>query len=362
MTGDATPRGGLTYAGAGVDIDAGEEAVRRIKPHVASTFGPEVLSDVGGFGGLYAFPADRYDQPVLVSGTDSVGTKAVVAARTRRYDTIGIDAVAMCVDDIAAQGARPLFFLDTILVGRLVPDDMEALVAGVAEGCRRARCALIGGEMAENPGLMGEGEFELVGTAVGAVDRARVVTGERVTAGDVVLGLPSPNLRCNGFSLARRAFLDHAGRDLDGPAWDGADHSLADELLAPSVIYAPALVDLADAVEVRAMAHVTGGGLAGNLCRVLPDGLAAEIDGSAWDVPQVFRELQRVGEVAPAEMARVFNLGVGMCAVVPAGEVDDALSSLAASGHEARPIGRIVEGRSGVSGPDAVRVDPLPTA
>ncbi len=225
--------GSLSYRDSGVDIDAGEEAVRRIKPHVASTSRPEVIGGIGGFGALFALDRDKYAEPVLVSSTDGVGTKAMVATATGRFDTIGIDLVAMCVDDIACQGAEPLWFLDYISVGHLDPDQVERLVAGVAEGCRQAGCALIGGEMAEHPGAMHKGEFDLVGFAVGVVERAQLVTPDRVRAGDVLIGLPSPGLRSNGYSLARRALLDVGARSLDDAAWEGADHSLADELLLP---------------------------------------------------------------------------------------------------------------------------------
>src|SRR6059036_1688047 len=228
-----------TYRGAGVDIAAGEEAVERIKARVRSTFRPEVIGDVGGFGGLFAFAGQRYRDPVLVSSTDGVGTKALVARSAGRFTTIGIDLVAMCVDDLVCQGAEPLFFLDYIATGRLDVDQIAQLVEGVAEGCRQAGCALIGGEMAEHPGAMEPGEFDLVGFAVGVVERDRIITGEHVAPGDVLIGLASPGLRSNGYSLARKVLFELADRSLHEPAWDGARHSLADELLEPSVIYAP---------------------------------------------------------------------------------------------------------------------------
>src|SRR3954454_9025289 len=260
----------LTYADAGVDIAAGEKAVELIKEHVRSTFRAEVVGDVGGFGGLFAVDWKRYRDPLLVSSTDGVGTKSVVARLAGRRDKIGIDCVAMSVDDIAAQGGEPLFFLDYISVGKLVPDEIDELVAGVADGFRQARCALLGGEMSEHPGVMEPAEFDLVGFAVGVVERARVLPKD-VRAGDRIVGFASPNLRCNGYSLARAALLDRAGRDLGGAAWPGAHHSLADELLKPSVIYAPAMVKLAAEVTVHAFAHITGGGIPGNLNRVLPE-------------------------------------------------------------------------------------------
>lgn len=338
-----------TYEAAGVSIAGGEAAVERIKPHVRSTYRAGVLGDIGGFGGLFDLSGLGYEHPVLVSTTDGVGTKAVVAQRAKRYDTIGIDLVAMCVDDLVCQGAEPLFFLDYVSIGQLDGDQMEQLVAGVAEGCRVAGCALIGGEMAEHPGVMKPGEFDLVGFAVGAVERSRIITGRTVTPGDVVVGLPSPNLRSNGFSLARRLYFEVAGRALDDPAWDGADHSVADELLSPSVIYTPAVRALIDDVEVRAVAHITGGGLAGNLSRVLNGDIDARIDGSSWESPRVFRELQRIGDVDEREMLRVFNMGIGMVVVVPADAAHRAMSLLGAHGHRAVVIGEIVAGSGAVA-------------
>jgi len=338
-----------TYEAAGVSIAAGEAAVERIKPHVRSTYRAGVLGDIGGFGGLFDLSSLGYEHPVLVSTTDGVGTKAVVAQRAHRYDTIGIDLVAMCVDDLVCQGAEPLFFLDYVSIGQLDGDQMEQLVAGVAEGCRIAGCALIGGEMAEHPGVMQPGEFDLVGFAVGAVERSRIITGRTVTPGDVVVGLPSPNLRSNGFSLARRLYFDVAGRLLDDPAWDDADHSVADELLLPSVIYAPAVRAVIDEVEVRAVAHITGGGLAGNLSRVLGDGIDARIDRSSWEAPRVFRELQRIGDVDEREMLRVFNMGIGMVVVLPADAAQRAVAVLDAHGHRAVVIGEITAGSGAVA-------------
>ena len=335
---------GETYAGAGVDVAAGEEAVERIRKRVRSTFRPEVLGDIGGFGGLFAFDPARYRNPVLVSSTDGVGTKAVIAQRTGRFDTIGIDLVAMCVDDIAAHGAEPLFFLDYVAVGRLDPAHVEQIVTGVVDGCRQAGCALIGGEMAEHPGAMEPRHFDLAGFAVGVVDRERLVTGERVRPGDRLVGLPSPGLRCNGYSLARRVLLEIGDRSLEGPAWDGAHHSLADELLRPSVVYAPAVVALCRAAEVRAMAHVTGGGLASNLARVLPDSCDAIVTRGTWEVPPIFDEIQRAGDVAPDEMGRVFNLGIGMVAAVRPDDVFRAHDALRSAGVQSVDIGEVTSG------------------
>jgi len=337
-----------TYARAGVDIAAGEEAVERIKGKVRATFRPEVLGDIGGFGGMFALEPGRYRRPVLVSSTDTVGTKALVASRTGRYDTIGVDLVAMVVDDIAVHGAEPLFLLDTISVGRLVPDQVEQIVEGVIEGCQQAGCALIGGEMAENPDLFPEGQFDLAGFAVGAVERDRMVTGDGVRAGDRLIGMPSPGLRCNGYSLARRVLLDVAALPLDGPAWAGAHHTLADELMRPSVVYAPAIVALCSSIDVRAVAHITGGGLPGNLSRVLPKHCDAVVHTSAWERPRIFDEIQRLGSVADDEMAKVFNLGIGMVAVVRPGEVFRAHDVLRSAGVESVDIGEVAPGDGSV--------------
>jgi phosphoribosylformylglycinamidine cyclo-ligase len=331
---------GESYAQAGVDIGAGEAAVERIKAKVRSTYRPEVLGDIGGFGGLVSLPSG-YEQPVLVSSTDGVGTKAMVARAAGRYDTIGIDLVAMCVDDVVCQGAEPLFFLDYVSVGKLDPEQVDLLVTGVVEGCRQAGCALVGGEMAEHPGAMEPGEFDLVGFVVGVAERDRLLTGSAAQPGDALVGLPSPGLRSNGYSLARRVLFDVAGMGLDDELFGG--RTVADELLVPSVIYAPAVLRLLgpDGVDVRAVAHVTGGGLVGNLPRVLPAGVDAHVDRSTWEQPRVFREIQRLGSVASDEMARVFNLGLGMVVAVPPADVSRALALLAESGHRAVEIGRL---------------------
>ena len=335
---------GTNYEEAGVSISAGEEAVERIKSKVRTTFRPEVIGDIGGFGGLFAFAAHRYTHPVLVSATDGVGTKALIAQALGRFDTIGLDLVAMCVDDIVCQGAEPLFFLDYIAVGKLDPDHIEQLVEGVAQGCRQAGCALIGGEMAEHPGAMEPGEFDLVGFAVGVAERDQLITGEHVGPGDVLIGLPSPGLRSNGYSLARKVLLEDAGRTLDDAAWSGAHHSLGEELLVPSVVYAPAVAALLRHVDVRSLAHITGGGLPGNLARVLPDDGDAAIDQRSWDPPRIFGEIQRLGDVTDDEMRRVFNMGIGMVAVVDASEAHRTLDILRTEGHRAAQIGEVERG------------------
>jgi phosphoribosylformylglycinamidine cyclo-ligase len=337
------PERKLTYSEAGVDIAAGEKAVELVKAHVRSTFRPEVVGDVGGFGGLFAVDWKRFRDPLLVSSTDGVGTKSLVARLANRRDTIGIDCVAMSVDDIAAQGAEPLFFLDYISIGKLVPEEIDEMVSGVALGCRRAKCALLGGEMSEHPGVMEPGEFDLVGFAVGVVERSAVLPRD-VRAGDAIIGFASPGLRCNGYSLARAALLERAGMDLREPAWPGAHTSLADVLLEPSVIYAPAMLELVDKVEVHAFAHVTGGGIPGNLVRVLPDRCDGVVWRGTWPEPRIFAEIQRAGAVSDPEMEHVFNLGVGMLAVVAGDASERALDVVRASGHDAWIVGEVVEG------------------
>ena len=331
-----------TYRAAGVDLEAAEEAVERIRAVVASTARPEVVGAIGGFGGFFALDPGRYRQPLLVSTTDGVGTKSEVARLVGRYDTIGLDCVAMSVDDLAVCGAEPLFFLDYVSVGKNDPEMIEAIVSGVAAGCREAGCALVGGEISEHSGVMEPGQFDLVGFAVGVVEAdGRLPRG--VQAGDRVVGIASPGLRSNGYTLARKVLIE-PGKRLDEPAWPGADVSLGDELLRPSVIYSPALRRLAGDVEVHGFAHVTGGGIPGNLGRVLPSGLGAEIRRGSWPEPRIFAVVAEAGGVDGEEMARVFNLGLGMLAVVPDGEVPSAVASLRSSGHAAYEVGRITDG------------------
>lgn len=349
LTEDRPADAPATYAGAGVDIGKGEEAVGRIRELVASTARPEVLGGIGGFGGCFAFDPSRYGQPVLVASTDGVGTKVAVARAVGRYDTVGIDLVAMCVDDLVCVGAEPLFLLDYVATGALDPDQMEQLVAGVAEGCRQAGCALLGGEMAEHAGLLAPGDFDLAGFAVGVVDRPAMLGPDRVAPGDVLLGLPSPGLRSNGYTLARHVLLERAGLPLDRPAWPDAEGTLAEELLRPSVIYAPAVLAALGAAEVHAAAHVTGGGIPGNLVRALPDGCDAVVDTGNWEAPPIFGTIQRLGAVTHDEMARVFNLGIGMVLVVAGHDVEPALAALEGAGQRAEVIGRVEPGRGRVS-------------
>jgi len=340
-----------TYKGAGVDIAAGDEAVDRIRAVVASTARPEVLGGIGGFGGMFAFDPARYRRPVLVSSTDGVGTKALVAAATGRYDTIGIDLVAMCVDDVVCTGAEPLFLLDYVATGAVDPVSMEQLVSGVADGCRQAGCALLGGEMAEHAGAMPAGHFDLAGFAVGVVEHDAMLGPERVRSGDVLLGLASPGLRCNGYTLARHVLLERAALALDAPAWEGAAHSVADELLQPSVIYTPVVLEAlrrAGEGAVHAVAHITGGGIPGNLRRVLSPKVDAVIRRGSWEQPRVFDEIRRLGHVAEDEMTGVFNLGLGMIVVVDPRGVDAVTAAAAAADVPVSTIGEVVPGEGDV--------------
>jgi phosphoribosylformylglycinamidine cyclo-ligase len=327
--------------------------VARIRSIVSSTSRPEVLGSIGGFGGLFALDTARYEHPVLVSSTDGVGTKLLIAKALDRYDTVGLDLVAMCVDDLVCVGAEPLFFLDYVAVGRLDPDRLAEIVEGIAAGCRRVGCALVGGETAEHPGAMAEDDLDLAGFAVGVVDRGNELGAARVRDGDVLLGLLSPGLRSNGYSLARQVLLEAGGRTLDAPAWAHAARSLGDELLEPSVLYAPGVlraITLGPG-SVHAAAHVTGGGLAANLARVLPPHLDARVQRDSWEVPGIFTEIARVGRIDDDEMRRVFNLGIGMVLVVAeesAGMVRDAL---AMEGISSVAIGTVTEGRGQVLDP-----------
>ena len=331
----------ITYSGAGVDIDSADEAVRRLTPHVRSTFRPEVLSDIGGFGSVVAIP-NGYQEPVLVSGNDGAGTKPLIAAALDQYDTIGIDVVAMRVDDIVTTGAEPLFFLDQITVGKVDPERIEQLVIGFAKGCRQAGCALTGGEIAEHPDIMDEDEFDLSGFAVGVAERAHIPSKSSVSKGDVLIGLASPGLRCNGYSLARRVFLD--GRPLDQPAWAGANTSLGEELLRPSVIYAPAVLEVFAELDVHAAAHITGGGLPGNLARVIETNVAIRVDPTKWRTPEIFDRIAIEGPVSEGEMRKVFNLGIGMVLVVPSDQANETIEIVARHGHEAWVIGDVMAG------------------
>jgi len=326
----------FTYRDAGVDIDAGDALVERIKPFAKRTLRPEVVGGIGGFGALFEIPK-KYRNPVLVSGTDGVGTKLKLAFRMNKHDTVGIDLVAMSVNDILVQGAEPLFFLDYFACGRLDVATAADVIKGIARGCELAGCALIGGETAEMPGMYPEGEYDLAGFAVGAVERDRIIDGAAIAAGDAVLGLASSGPHSNGYSLVRR-ILDHCGADL---AADFQGRPLGEVLLEPTRIYVKPLLALMDALPVKGLAHITGGGLVENIPRIIPEALAAAIDAGAWPLPPVFRWLQEQGNVADAEMRRVFNCGIGMVVVIGAEHAEDALARLAAAGETAWRIGAI---------------------
>jgi phosphoribosylformylglycinamidine cyclo-ligase len=331
---------GLTYRGAGVDVDAGDELVERIKPLAARTRIPEMLSGVGGFAGLCGIPKGL-EEPVLVSGTDGVGTKLKVAFATGRHDTVGIDLVAMCVNDVVTSGARPLFFLDYFGTGRLDVEVAHAVVAGIARGCEDAGCALLGGETAELPGMYADGEYDLAGFAVGVVDRKAIIDGTRVRAGDAVIGVASSGLHSNGYSLARKTLLEHAGLALDATVPELGE-TVGDALIRPTRIYARAVAALqAAGVDVRALSHITGGGLPGNVPRVLPEGVGVALDPSRWPLPPIFGLVERLGDVALREMRRTFNMGLGLVVVVPAAEVEAALAALSASGERAFAVGSV---------------------
>ncbi|HKJ55257.1 MAG TPA: phosphoribosylformylglycinamidine cyclo-ligase [Nitriliruptoraceae bacterium] len=337
-TDDAGTEAGLSYADAGVDLAAADASIPLISDHVERTRRPEVLSGIGGFGGLFAFDPARWREPVLVSGTDGVGTKVDIARRLGVLDTVGIDLVAMVVDDLVVTGAEPLFFNDYISVGQLDPDRVAHLVAGIAEGCVQAGCALVGGETAEHPGLLAVDEFDLAGFGVGVVERDRVLGPERVIDGDVVVAMASSGLHSNGYSLVRRIV---GGLDL--AEHHGLDAPLGDVLLTPTAIYARAVLALVDDVEVHALCHVTGGGLPGNLPRVLPEGLAVTVDADTWARAPIFTWLAQRGPVTDRDMWDAFNCGVGMAVVLPASDADRAIDVLAAQGVEAWIAGRVHE-------------------
>ncbi len=337
-------RAPVTYRDAGVDIDAGEELVERIKPKVARAMRREVLGGIGGFGALVELPLDRYRKPVLVSGTDGVGTKLRLAIDTGRHDTVGIDLVAMSVNDVVVQGAEPLFFLDYFATGRLDVDVAERVIAGIVEGCVQAGCALVGGETAEMPGMYHGEDYDLAGFCVGVVEKDRIIDGSSTAAGDVVLGLPSSGPHSNGFSLIRK-IIEVAGADIEAEV-EGA--ALADLLMAPTRIYVRPLLALLHELAVHGLAHITGGGLVDNIPRVIPDGLEVVLERNAWPRMPVFEWLQAQGRVADAEMYRVFNCGIGMTVQVAAHDADRAVAILRAAGQPALKIGEVRSGARGV--------------
>lgn len=329
-----------TYRDAGVDLVAADEAVARIAPAVTATWGDRVVGGFGGFAAGIRLPAGHVD-PVLMMTTDGVGTKAEIARRAGRLDGIGRDLVAMCVDDLVATGAKPFAMTDYLAVGSVDVDVVAAIVASIADACVEAGVALLGGEIAEHPGVMGADAFDLAGAALGVVEAGSRIDGSAITPGDVVVGIASPNLRSNGFSLVRRVLLGTLELDDDMPGCDG---SVADVLLEPSVIYTPAVLALLDGVAVHGMAHITGGGLPGNLPRVLPEGCDAVVDTDAWLPPAVFAAIQQLGNVPGAEMYRTFNMGIGFVTVVDPADVQRTIGAVTGAGHAASTIGEITRG------------------
>jgi phosphoribosylformylglycinamidine cyclo-ligase len=352
----SSPPSSLTYRDAGVDIEAGDALVDAIKPLARSTGRAGAVGGLGGFGALFDLKAAGFRDPVLVSATDGVGTKLRLAIEAGRHDTVGIDLVAMCVNDLVVQGAEPLFFLDYFATGRLRVEQARAVIAGIAEGCRRAGCALVGGETAEMPGMYAAEDYDLAGFAVGAAERGALLPRGDAGPGDALLGLASSGVHSNGFSLVRRV-VEASGARLADPAPFEAGKTLADVLLEPTRIYVKPLLALHRAGPLKAAAHITGGGLPGNVPRVLPDGVEAVLDAGAWPVPSVFQWLARAGGIAADEMLRVFNCGIGMVLVVAADAVEKATEVLTAAGETVFRIGRL-EARPGA--PAALRIEGLP--
>ncbi|WP_194861420.1 phosphoribosylformylglycinamidine cyclo-ligase [Dietzia sp. SYD-A1] len=352
MTENHHPARGASYAAAGVDIDAGERAVELFAPHARRATRPEVMGGLGGFAGLFSLK-NTYRQPLLASSTDGVGTKIAVAQAMDVHDTVGIDLVAMVVDDLVVCGAEPLFLQDYIAIGKVVPEHVAAIVEGIAEGCVRAGCALLGGETAEHPGLMAPGEYDISGTGVGIVEADEVLKAENVRPGDVIVGMASSGLHSNGYSLARHVLLDLARLPLEGHV-EEFGRTLGEELLEPTRIYALDCLSLIAETDVRVFSHVTGGGLAENLARVMPRGLVARLDRGRWPVPAVFGTIAHHGRVEQTEMERTFNMGVGMIAVLPAEDVDRAQAVLTARHVDNWVIGHV--DKAGEDAADSARV------
>jgi len=334
----------LTYRDAGVDIEAGESLVERIKPLVQKTQRPECLGNIGGFGGLFELPIDRYRRPVLVSGTDGVGTKLKLAVILDRHDTIGIDLVAMCVNDVLVLGAEPLYFLDYFATGRLSPEHAQSVIAGIATGCEAAGAALIGGETAEMPGIYSPGEYDLAGFCVGVVEKDQIIDGSHIRAGDQVLGLASSGLHSNGYSLAR-AVLERSSAALDQSI---GETTLGEALLAPTRIYVRSILALLKAVPIHGIAHITGGGLPGNIPRILPGNCDCRIDATAWPRPEIFQWLQSEGSIDDTEMLRTFNCGIGLVIIVSSDTAAQAHEMLEASGETVYRLGEVQAGSRGI--------------
>ncbi len=332
------------YKQAGVDIAAGNEAVERMKRHVSRTTRPEVLGGLGGFGGLFGLDKSKYEEPVLVSGTDGVGTKLKLAFAMDKHDTIGIDAVAMCVNDIVVQGAEPLFFLDYLACDKVVPQKIEAIVAGIAEGCVQAGCALVGGETAEMPGVYNAGEYDIAGFSVGVVDRAKMIDGLSIKPGDAVIGLASSGVHSNGFSLVRKLLLEQKGYKLTDQVEALGGAVLGDVLLEPTKIYVKTVLALLEQVELKGIVHITGGGFIENIPRVLPEGVSVEVDYGAWPILPIFSLMQREGDISNRDMFTTFNMGIGMVLVVPAEQADEVLRVAGELGEQAYRIGTVTAG------------------
>ncbi len=333
------------YAEAGVDVGAGRRAVELIKEKVTSTYGPQVISELGGFSGLYAL--EQYRHPVLVSATDGVGTKLKIAQMMDKHDTIGMDLVAMCVDDVVTSGARPLFFLDYLSIGKIVPSKVEGIVDGIVRGCAKAGCALLGGETAEHPGIMAEDDYDLAGFCVGVVERDAIIDGSTIQPGDAIVGLGSSGLHSNGYSLVRKLFFEDNEFNLDDRI-KGIDLPLGSELLIPTEIYAPAILRLMEQMPVKGMAHITGGGLIENVPRILPKRVDAVIDISTWPVRTIFQAIMKLGNIEQAEMFNVFNMGIGMILIVDREQFRSALAFFANLGYRAFHIGEVLEGTGGI--------------
>ena len=337
-----------SYAAAGVDITAGYKAVELMKKHIARTRNEGCLDDVGGFGGCFGLPIAGMEEPVLVSGTDGVGTKLKLAILMDKHDTIGIDCVAMCVNDIICGGAAPLFFLDYIACGKNDPERIAQIVAGIAEGCRQAECALVGGETAEHPGVMPDADYDVAGFSVGIVDEEKVIDGRRLSAGDALIGLGSTGVHSNGFSLVRKVFdVEHA--DLNAPVAELGGRSLGETLLTPTRIYVKAVKALLkEGVDIHAVSHITGGGFYENVPRMMTEGLTARIDRKTFPRPPIFDLIQQRGNIPERDMYNTFNMGLGMLLAVPAGEAGKALELLQAAGEQAYQVGEVVPGGAGV--------------
>ncbi|MCF8009928.1 MAG: phosphoribosylformylglycinamidine cyclo-ligase [Clostridiales bacterium] len=330
----------LTYAASGVDIDAGNKAVDLMRTAVKSTHRPEVIDDIGGFSGLFAPDMSHCREPVLVSGTDGVGTKLKIAMLMDKHDTIGIDCAAMCINDILVQGAEPLFFLDYLAVGKMKPENVASIVSGVARGCSQAGCALIGGETAEMPGFYGEDEYDLAGFVVGMVDKNSIITGSSINSGDVLIGLPSTGLHSNGYSLARKALLDRAGYKMD-TYLSTLGRTVGEEMLEPTRVYVKLVQPLLKRFNIKGMAHVTGGGLVDNVPRMLPTGTGARIHKDSWQIPPVFKLIKGITELRDYEMLRTFNMGIGLIIAVPCSQYQAVLNALAENGEKAYCIGEV---------------------